>query len=357
MKTAIVTGVTGQDGSYLAEFLLHKGYRAVGMHRRSSTDNLWRLETALKHPEFILEGGDVSDATSINRLMQKYDPDEWYNLAAMSHVHESWDQAAVTTDINYIGVLHTLNAAVGRKVRIYQASTSEMFGDCAGPQNEDTPFHPNSPYAIAKTAAHFACMAYRMGKGVWVSCGILFNHESSRRGDNFVTQKIAKGIRKIKGGEADKLILGNTSAKRDWGWAPEYTIGMWKILQMPKPSDYVLATGETHTILEFVKACEKAINLKEIAKIEVSADCLRPQEVPLLCGNATKAAKEFGWRPTVKYQQLARNMVDMNGKLDFVDWEKVEQGCLGEDHAIFLKAPAEVLGSSDGQGKVLQEKI
>src|SRR3989344_5954855 len=269
-KTALITGITGQDGSYLAEFLLKKGYTVHGLMRRASTFNIERIKHLLNYPhkkddKIMLHYGDLSDSGSISAVISKTKPDEIYNLGAQSHVWVSFDIPEYTSDVTGLGTLRMLEAMRHHapNAKFYQASSSEMFGDAREtPQNELTPFNAQSPYGIAKVFAHETACRYRDAYGLFISCGILFNHESPRRGENFVTRKITRGVSRIKTGFQDKLYLGNLSAKRDWGYAPEYVEAMWLMLQQKKPNDFVIATGETHTVKEFVEAAFKRAGIK-----------------------------------------------------------------------------------------------
>ena len=336
MKKALITGVTGQDGSYLAEFLLKKGYEVHGVMRRSSSFNTWRVNHLYKDPHerdhFILHYGDLTDATNVIRLIKQIKPDEIYNLAAQSHVMVSFETAEYTANCDGLGVLRVLEAVrlldMIDKVKIYQASTSELFGKVIEtPQNEKTPFYPRSPYGAAKLYAHWIMKNYREAYNMFACNGILFNHESPRRGQTFVTRKITMGLSKIKLGMQKKLYLGNIDAKRDWGYAPEYVESMWMMLQQDKPDDYVIATGETHTVREFIEeACRvlnidlewkgKGVDEKGIDKktgktiIEIDPRYFRPTEVNLLLGDASKAQKILGWKAKTKFKELVKIMID-----------------------------------------------
>ena len=308
---ALITGITGMDGSYLAEQLLKKGYEVHGLVRRSATWNRSNID----HVSEIynnLHYGDMTDFVSIVSVLKKVQPDEIYNLAAQSHVQVSWEIPAYTAQTTGFGVLNLLEAVriLGLKTKIYQASTSEMFsGDPKeAPQNELTPFNPQSPYGLAKLYAHEICGIYRKAFGMFICCGILFNHEGERRGENFITRKITKGVANIVKGKQDKIELGNLAAKRDWGYAPEFTEAMWLMLQQDKPDDYVIATGETHSVKEFAEQAFKEVNLDWKKYVRVKEKYIRPLEVNLLQGDATKA-KKIGWEPKTKFKELVKLMV------------------------------------------------
>jgi GDPmannose 4,6-dehydratase len=306
---ALITGISGQDGTYLYELLREKGYEVHGIVRRTSFDND-RLKLV---PDAILHYGDVTDAANIRRLLAEIQPDEIYNLAAQSDVRISFDIPAYTFEVNAVGVLNILEAmrAVCPKAKLYQASTSEMFGKVVEtPQDEGTPFNPRSPYGVAKTAAHFLVNNYRDGYGLYACSGILFNHESPRRGTNFVTRKISLAVANILYGKQKKLVLGDLTPSRDWGHAKDYVKAMWLMLQQPEPDDYVIATGETHTVQDFVKAAFCRIGQCKWQKfVEQDPALLRPTEVNLLIGNATKARENLGWEPEYNFTQLVEEMV------------------------------------------------
>jgi GDPmannose 4,6-dehydratase len=315
MKTAIVTGITGQDGSYLAESLLEKGYRVVGLVRRSSMEDkkLFNIEHLLKNTNLILENGDLTDSSSLWRIIQKYSPDEFYNLAAQSHVGASFTSPESTFNINATGVLNCLEAIRTLKpdTKFYQASTSEMFGDNGdAPQNEDTLFSPVSPYACAKVAAHNLIVNYRKAYDLFTCSGILFNHESPRRGEQFVTRKITKAAARIKLGLQSELRLGNLDAQRDWGYAKEYVEGMWRMLQCSKPDDYVLGTGVTHTIRDFIDFTSQAAGFNLMDHVIIDNVYRRPSEVPLLQANPTKAEYILNWKAKVGAKELANLMYE-----------------------------------------------
>lgn len=335
-KVAMITGITGQDGSYLTELLLMKGYNVHGLIRRSSTTNTQRIDHLLNKEEFksrlFLHYGDLSDSSNLINLVREIQPDEIYNLAAQSHVKVSWDCPEYTADCDALGTLRLLEAIrqnkLEQKTKFYQASTSELFGLIQEPiQKETTPFYPRSPYAVAKLYAYWICVNYRESFGIFAANGILFNHESPRRGETFVTRKITLAAAKIKAGLQDKLYLGNLDSKRDWGHAKDYVEGMWRILQQDKPSDYVLATGVTTTIRDFCKMAFEALGMdiefigsgveekgidKKTGKvlIEVDPQFFRPAEVDLLLGDSTKARTELGWRPNYDLKMLAKEMAE-----------------------------------------------
>jgi len=330
MSKAFITGITGQDGSYLAEFLLEKGYEVHGLVRRSSIDNTNRISHLLGEPKRVtLHYGDMTDAGSLNRILYKIEPDEVYNLAAQSHVKVSFDIPQYTGDVNAIGTVILLESIreVNPKIKFYQASSSELFGKVREiPQNENTPFYPRSPYAVSKLYAYWITVNYRESYDLFACNGILFNHESPRRGETFVTRKITRGIANILRGKIDCLYLGNLDAKRDWGFAGDYVEAMWLILQQEKPDDYVVATGETHTVREFCELAFKAVGInliwegkgleekgvdKDTGKVlvRVSKEFFRPAEVDLLLGDPTKAKTKLGWKPRVSFEELVEMMV------------------------------------------------
>ncbi|MDO8574884.1 MAG: GDP-mannose 4,6-dehydratase [bacterium] len=317
-KIALITGITGQDGSYLAEFLLKKGYIVHGLMRRASTFNIERIKHLLNYPhkdeKLFLHYGDLSDSVSLNSVIIKTKPDEIYNLGAQSHVRISFEIPEYTADVTGLGALRMLEAMrhYAPNAKFYHASSSEMFGDVKEtPQSELTPFNAQSPYGVAKVFAHETARRYRDAYGLFISCGILFNHESQRRGGNFVTKKIVEGIARIKTGLQDKLYLGNLNAKRDWGYAPEYVEAMWLMLQQKKPDDFVIATGETHTVKEFLEAAFGRAGIKNWKKyIGIDKKYYRPNEVHLLLGDATKAKKILKWQPKTKFAELVNLMMD-----------------------------------------------
>jgi GDPmannose 4,6-dehydratase len=307
MPTALITGITGQDGSYLTEFLLGKGYKVHGLIRRSSTDNLTRL-CGIIDPDF-LHFGDLSDGRSLSRTLDEVQPNEIYNLGAMSHVKVSFDVPENTADVTGVGVLRLLDI-IGPTIRFYQASSSEMFGSSPPPQSETTPFHPRSPYGCAKVYAYWMTVNYREAYGFHASNGILFNHESPRRGDTFVTRKVTRAVANIVKGKQDCLYLGNLDSKRDWGFAGDYVRAMWLMLQRDKPDDYVIATGETHTVREFVAAAFACVGLDWKEFVRIDPNLFRPAEVDVLCGDPSKARRELGWQPQVGFHALVRMMVE-----------------------------------------------
>ncbi len=317
-RRALVTGITGQDGSYLAELLLAKGYEVHGIVRRSSTFNTGRLDDIYQDPHeagrrLFLHYGDLSDSSCLRHVLTLAEPDEVYNLGAQSHVRVSFDQSEYTADVVATGTLRLLEAVrdTGREVRFYQASSSEMFGDNPeAPQNEETRFRPASPYAVAKLAAYWNTALYRKAYGLFAANGILFNHESPRRGETFVTRKITRAAARIKLGLQDKLFLGNLDASRDWGYAPEYVEAMWLMLQQSEPDDFVIATGRTHTVREFLEAAFKQAELDPEKHVEFDPRYLRPAEVPLLKGDASKAKRVLGWEAKTDLAELVRIMVE-----------------------------------------------
>jgi GDPmannose 4,6-dehydratase len=320
MKRALITGITGQDGSYLAELLLAKGYEVHGIVRRNSTvirsriDHLHGYEAG-ENKRLYLHYGDLADSVALVKLLYQLQPDEIYNLAAQSHVRVSFDIPEYTADITGVGAARILEAVlesgIGKKVRFYQASSSEMFGKVLEvPQRETTPFWPRSPYACAKAYAHFLTVNYRESYGLFACSGILFNHESPRRGENFVTRKITRAIGRIKAGLQKDLVLGNLDSKRDWGYAKEYVEGMWMMLQQEQPGDYVLATNETHTIEEFLDTSFGHANLDWHDYVKFDPKFLRPAEVDLLIGDYSKAKRELGWEPQTRMHALAKLMTD-----------------------------------------------
>ena len=310
-KKALITGITGQDGSYLAELLLEKGYEVHGLVRRSSSFNTWRIDHV--RDRLVLHYGDLVDQNSLARALEALQPDEVYNLAAQSHVRVSFDMPEYTTDVTAIGVLRVLDAVrdLGLHPRVYQAGSSEMFGLVQEtPQTERTPFHPRSPYAVSKVYGHWMAVNYRESYGMHVSNGILFNHESPRRGENFVTRKITMGVAAIKQGRERELRLGNLEPKRDWGYAKDYVDAMWRILQQETPGDYVVATGETHSVREFCEEAFGCVGLDWKDFVKVDAKYFRPAEVDVLLGDASKAHRELGWKPNVTFKELVKLMVE-----------------------------------------------
>jgi GDPmannose 4,6-dehydratase len=311
MPTALITGVTGQDGSYLAEFLLQKGYKVVGMVRRSSTVTFERLHNI--QDELVIVPGDLHDQSSLVDLIEEYQPDEVYNLAAQSFVPTSWSQPVLTGEVTALGVTRILEAIrlVNPKIRFYQASSSEMFGKVKEvPQKETTPFYPRSPYGVAKVYAHWITVNYRESYGLYAVSGILFNHESPRRGLEFVTRKITHSAARIKLGLATELRLGNLEARRDWGFAGDYVIGMWLMLQQETPADYVLGTGETHSVRDFCQAAFECLGLDYERYVVQDARFYRPAEVDLLVADPTKARQNLKWTPNVQFRQLVKMMIE-----------------------------------------------
>ena len=310
MKTALITGITGQDGSYLADFLLGKGYRVVGMVRRASLDRFERIEHIRTRVE--LAQGDLSDQSSLDTVMRDVQPDEVYNLAAQSFVVTSWNQPVFTGDVTGLAVTRMLEAVHKHRkgARFYQASSSEMYGKVREtPQKESTPFYPRSPYGVAKVYGHFITVNYRESYGMYACSGILFNHESPRRGIEFVTRKVTDGVARIRAGKATKLAMGNLDARRDWGFALDYVEAMWLMLQQDKPTDYVVATGIQHSVRDLVEMAFGAAGLDWTKHVEMDPKFIRPAEVDLLVGDASKATRELGWKPKVPFAQLVEMMV------------------------------------------------
>lgn len=324
-KKALITGITGQDGSYLAELLLEKGYEVHGIIRRSSTFNTSRIDHIYCDPNEIdcrlhLHYGDLSDASGLAHLIYSIQPDEMYHLGAQSHVRVSFDTPEYTANVTGLGTLRLLEAIrrINPRIKFYQAGSSEMFGNpiTPPPYNEDTPFHPQSPYGYAKVFAHHATRNYRDAYGLFACSGMLFNHESPRRGETFITRKITRGIARIKAGLDSKIYLGNLEAKRDWGYAPEYVQAMWLMLQQEKPDDYVIATGETHSVQEFLEeafVCSGLNNWKTY--VEMDERYKRPTEVHRLIGDASKAKRHLGWEPRIKFLDLVKLMVEADEQM------------------------------------------
>jgi len=319
---ALITGVTGQDGSYLAEFLLSKGYEVHGLIRRASTFNTDRIEHIYIDPHepearFFLHYGDLNDGGQLSNLIYNIQPDEVYHLGAQSHVRVSFDIPEYTGDITALGTTRLLEAIrrSGIKTKFYQASSSEMFGDAPAPQNEETPFRPKSPYAAAKVYSYWMAVNYREGYGMFACNGILFNHESPRRGETFVTRKITRAIANILAGKQDKLYLGNLNAKRDWGFAPEYVETMWLMLQQDKPADYVIGTGESHSVKEFLEEAFSYAGLDWEKHVEIDPKYFRPTEVEFLMSDPSKARRMLGWNPKITFNDLVRIMVDSDMEL------------------------------------------
>jgi GDPmannose 4,6-dehydratase len=315
-KKALISGITGQDGSYLAELLLAKGYEVHGIVRRSSSFNTERLDAIYQDPhvpdyKLRLHYGDLEDGSSLSHLVKTVQPDEIYNLAAQSHVRVSFDVAEYTVSTVALGTLRLLEAMreLGTSCRFYQASSSEMFGSSPPPQNEHTAFQPRSPYACAKVFAHQLCQNYRDAYGLFIACGILFNHESPRRGIPFVTRKITRAAARIKHGLDKKLFMGNLDAKRDWGFAGDYVEAMWLMLQQDKPDDFVIATGEAHSVRDVLDVAFATLGLDWKKYVELDPRYLRPTEVDHLCGDASKAREKLGWKPKMTFEQLITTMV------------------------------------------------
>ena len=325
MKKALITGITGQDGSYLAELLLGKGYEVHGIVRRSSSFNRERIDhlctnDEIKDKTFFLHYGDLTDASSLTSLVYSIQPDEIYNLAAQSHVRVSFDMPEFTGEVDALGTIRLLDAirlaGLTRTVRFYQASTSELYGKVQEvPQRETTPFYPRSPYAVAKLYAFWAVKNYREAYGMFATNGILFNHESPRRGENFVTRKITMGVARIKLGLQRSLAMGNIEAKRDWGFAGDYVEGMWRMLQHERPDDFVLATGEMHSVRDFLEAAFSSVDLDWHDYVTHDTRFDRPSEVDLLLGDASKARRELGWEPKVDFKRLVKMMVESDLEL------------------------------------------
>ena len=323
MKRALITGITGQDGSYLADLLLSKGYEVHGIIRRASSFNTGRIDHLYQDPHvhgvrLFLHYGDLADSVNLVKLLYSLQPDEVYHLGAQSHVRVSFDIPEYTADVTGIGTIRILDAIreAGVRTRFYQASSSEMFGKVQEvPQTEKTPFWPRSPYGVAKVFAYWATVNYRESYGLHASNGILFNHESPRRGETFVTRKISRAVARIKHGLENALFLGNLDAQRDWGYAPEYVEGMWLMMQQDEPDDYVLATNETHTVREFAEKAFAHVGLNWKDFVQHDKRYERPAEVDLLIGNGAKAKKKLGWEPKVRFDDLVRIMVDADMEL------------------------------------------
>ncbi|MEL7667813.1 MAG: GDP-mannose 4,6-dehydratase [Actinomycetota bacterium] len=344
MKRALITGITGQDGSYLAESLLEKGYEVHGIIRRASTFNTDRIDHLYLDPhetgvKLYLHYGDLTDATGLRRILEKVRPDEVYNLGAQSHVKVSFDQPEYTADVVGTGTLRLFDAVrdycdtTGCAVRIYQAGSSEMFGAAAPPQRLDTPFYPRSPYAVAKVAGYWYGVNYREAYGMFIANGILFNHESERRGETFVTRKITRAVGRIKHGLQDKLYLGNLDAKRDWGYAPDYVEAMWLMLQQDEPGDFLIATGEAYSVREFAEAAFAEVGLNWEDYVEIDPWYFRPTEVDYLLGEATATREKLGWEPKVGFAELVKRMVAHD--LELAAQEKTLQDA---GHAVNLRS-------------------
>jgi GDPmannose 4,6-dehydratase len=321
MKKALITGISGQDGSYLAELLLDKGYEVHGLVRRSSSFNTQRIDHLYQDPHeegvrLFTHYGDLGDPVALTHLLYRVQPDEIYHLAAQSHVRVSFDIPGYTFDVTAAGTVRLLEAMreAGVNSRFYQASSSEMFGAAPPPQSETTPFHPRSPYAVAKVAAYWAVVNYREAYGMFASNGILFNHESPRRGETFVTRKVTRAIARIKHGLQDTVYMGNLDAKRDWGFAGDYVEGMWRMTQHDDPDDFVLATNETHSVREFIEVAFAHAGLDWEEHVEIDPKYFRPSEVDVLLGDYSKAKEKLGWEPTVTFEGLVQMMVDADVK-------------------------------------------
>ena len=326
MKVALITGITGQDGSYLAEFLIGKGYAVHGIIRRSSSFNTARIDHIYSDPHdpearLRLHFGDLTDGTGIRAILEKVRPDEVYNIGAQSHVRVSFDQPEYTADVVALGTLRLLDALRDymqhsrQTVRFYQAGSSEMFGAQPPPQSERTPFHPRSPYGVSKVAAHWFGVNYRESYGMFIANGILFNHESPRRGETFVTRKITRALGRIRVGLQEKLFLGNLDARRDWGFSGDYVQAMWLMLQQAKPDDFVIATGESHSVREFLQEAARQLDLDWERHVEIDPRYFRPAEVDALEGDSTKARTALGWKPAVTFKELTKMMVQHDLKL------------------------------------------
>ena len=343
MKKALISGITGQDGAFLTEFLLAKAYEVHGLMRRASTFNTDRIEHLYKDPHdadnhLFLHYGDLADASGLRHVLEKVQPDEIYNLGAQSHVRVSFDQSEYTADIVALGALRLLEALrhhvreSGRHVRFYQAGSSEMFGGARPPQSEATPFYPRSPYAASKVAAHWYAVNYREAYDLFIANGILFNHESELRGETFVTRKITRALARIKLGLLDKLYLGNLEARRDWGYAGDYVEAMWLMLQQEMPDDYVVATGESHSVQEFLDVAAECCGVDWHKHVAIDRRYFRPTEVNSLCGDSSKARRLLNWRPKVGFPELVRRMVEHDLEL-----ARQEQTLLKAGHAVFMR--------------------
>lgn len=346
MKRALITGITGQDGSYLAELLIRKSYEVHGLIRRSSSFNTDRLDGLYCDPHssdrpLQLHYGDLADGTVLRRVLERVEPDEVYNLGAQSHVKVSFEEPEYTADIVGVGTLRLLDSVAdytdrtGRLLRLYQAGSSEMYGATPPPQGESTPFYPRSPYAVSKLAAHWYTVNYREAYGLWACNGILFNHESPRRGETFVTRKITRAVGRIKAGLQSKLYLGNLEAKRDWGFAGDYVEAMWLMLQQESPDDYVIATGEAHSVREFVSAAFNLAGLDWRRFVEVDSRYFRPAEVDFLQGDPTKAYTKLGWKPTVGFHELVAMMVEHD-----IELARQERTLVNAGHSIPVRGAA-----------------
>ena len=344
MKKALISGITGQDGSFLTEFLLAKGYQVHGLMRRASTFNTDRIEHLYKDPHapdnrLFLHYGDLADSSGLRHVIEKILPDEIYNLGAQSHVRVSFDQSEYTADIVALGTLRLLEALrhhvreSGRHVRFYQAGSSEMFGAARPPQSETTAFYPRSPYAASKVAAHWYAVNYREAYGLFICNGILFNHESERRGETFVTRKITRALGRIKLGLTDKLYLGNLEAKRDWGYAGDYVEAMWLMLQQDQPDDYVVATGEAYSVQQFLDVAAACCGVDWKKHVAIDQRYFRPTEVDSLCGDAAKARQKLGWCPKVDFRSLVKRMVEHDLEL-----ARQEQTLIRAGHTVPMRS-------------------
>jgi GDPmannose 4,6-dehydratase len=346
MKVALITGITGQDGSYLAELLLSKGYAVHGLIRRSSSFHTQRIDHLYQDPHetgasLFLHYGDLADAGRLTNLFYEVRPDEVYHLGAQSHVRVSFDMPDYTGDITGLGTIRLLEAIrhSGVNCRLYQASSSEMFGDAPAPQSERTPFQPRSPYAAAKVYGYWVVRNYREAYGLFASNGILFNHESPRRGETFVTRKITRAVAEIAAGRQNKLFLGNLDARRDWGFAPEYVEGMWRMLQHDTPVDLVLGTGETHAVKEFVQAAFSYVGLDWQEHVDIDPRYFRPTEVELLLADAREARKRLHWEPRVSFSDLVKIMMDVDLETAGLKAPGEGKRILREGHLSWLRKP------------------
>lgn len=338
-KKALITGITGQCGSYLSNILISKGYEVHGINRRTSLPNTFRIEDLLD--KITLHYGDLTDSIALNNIVQDVKPDEIYNLGAQSHVKVSFENPIYTADCVGLGTLRMLEAArilqekSGKTVKFYQASSSEQFGKVVEtPQRESTPFYPRSPYACAKTYAHYQCVNYREAYDMFVCCGLLFNNESPQRGETFVTRKITKAIPMILAGRQEKLFLGNLDARRDWGYSGDYVKAMWMMLQHNKPDDYVISTGQTHSVREFCDIAFSKVGLDYQKYVEVDPKFFRPTEVDLLIGDSSKARETLGWHPTISFAQLVEMMVIADVD-DYEEKNSIFLNCFGEEADVF----------------------
>lgn len=348
MKKALITGITGQDGSFLAELLISKGYEVHGIMRRASTFNTDRLDQLYVDPHepgavLKLHYGDLSDGASLRHIIEKVQPQEIYNLGAQSHVRVSFEQVEYTADVVATGALRLLEAVrdycrnTNREIRFYQAGSSEMYGAASPPQSEDTPFYPRSPYAASKVAAHWYAVNYREAYGLFICNGILFNHESERRGETFVTRKITRALGRIRCGLQDKLYLGNLDARRDWGYARDYVEAMWLMLQQRQPGDFVIATGESHSVREFLDVASEYAGVDPERYVETDPRYFRPTEVDFLCGNAARARSTLDWRPKVSFRELVRIMVEHD-----LEQARQEQTLVRAGHKVAVRGSLQI---------------